>query len=148
MKRVTIALGLVLLVEGSSRGVLAAGLGDFFACPEIVFFGPCSRTPPAPAQPYIKDALDRAEPAQKAVPQPPSAKPQVEESMWAEPVRGPDGQLRVYLPPKTVRDFLERPTAETARAYLAWNQARMRQMDEAVDGLREGGAQPVGVPTE
>ncbi|PYN87722.1 MAG: hypothetical protein DMD89_36545 [Candidatus Rokuibacteriota bacterium] len=148
MKRVTIALGLVLLVEGSSRGVLAAELGDFFACSEIVFFGPCSRTPPAPAQPYIKDAPDKAEPAQKAVPQPPSAKPQVEESMWAEPVRGPDGQLRVYLPPKTVRDFLERPTAETARAYLAWNQTRMRQMDEAVNVMREVAAQQFGILTK
>jgi thiol-disulfide isomerase/thioredoxin len=146
MKRVTIALGLVLLFEGSSRGVLAAELGGFFACPEIVFFEPCSKTPPpARAKPYIKDALDKAEPAQKAVPQPPSAKPQVEESMWAEPVRGPDGQLRVYLPPKPVQDFLEKPTPENARAYLAWNQARIRQMDEAVNVMRDVAARQFGI---
>ena len=149
MKRVTIALGLVLLVEGSSRGVLAAELGGFFACPEIVFFEPCSKTPPpARAQPYIKDAPDKAEPAQKAVPQPPSAKPQVEESMWAEPVRGPDGQLRVYLPPKPVQDFLEKPTPENARAYLAWNQARIRQMDEAVNVMRDVAARQFGIATK
>ena len=149
MKRVTIALGLVLLVEGSSRGVLAAELGGFFACPDIVFFEPCSKTPPpARAQPYIKDAPDKAEPAQKAVPQPPSAKPQVEESMWAEPVRGPDGQLRVYLPPKPVQDFLEKPTPENARAYLAWNQARIRQMDEAVNVMRDVAARQFGIATK
>ncbi|MGQ0721964.1 MAG: thioredoxin fold domain-containing protein [Candidatus Eiseniibacteriota bacterium] len=145
MKRVTIALGLVLLVGGSSRGVLAAGLGDFFACSEIVFFGPCSRTPPAPAQPYIKEAHDGADPAQKTAPPPPSAKPQVEESMWAEPVRGADGQFRVYLPPTPVRDFLEKPTAENARAYLAWNQARMRQIDEAVNVMQDVAAEQFGI---
>ncbi len=147
MKRVTIALGLVLLVGGGSPRVLAAELAGFFSCPEIVFFGPCSRTaPPAPAQPPSTEGAGTAEPAPKAAPTAPSAKPpQAEESLWAEPVRGPDGQLRVYLPPKPVRDFLEKPTPESARAYLAWNQARMRQMDEAVNVMRDVAAQQFGI---
>ena len=68
--------------------------------------------------------------------------------MWAEAVRGPDGQLRVYRPPKPVRDFLEKPTPENARAYLAWNQARVRQMDEAVNVMRDVAAQQFGIPTD
>lgn len=147
MKRVSIALGLILLVGGGSPRVLAAELAGFFSCAEIVFFGPCSKTaPPAPAQPPSTEGAATAEPAPKAAPTAPPAKPpQVEESMWAEPVRGPDGQLRVYLPPKPVRDFLEKPTPQNARAYLAWNQARMRQMDEAVNVMRDVAAQQFGI---
>src|SRR5205809_333644 len=124
MKRVMTALGLVLLSGAGSRG-LAAETGGFFSCPEIVFFGPCATAaPPAPTEPDIKEAPVGAEAAQKTA-TPPSSKPKVEESIWAEPVRGPDGQLRVYLPPQRVRDFLEKPTAENARAYLEWNRLRM-----------------------
>jgi len=149
MKHVAITLGLVLLVGGGSPGVLAAERGGFFSCPEIVFFGPCSKTAPAPAEPYIKDAPDKVESAPKAVSPPPSAKPpEVEESMWAEPVRGPDGRFRVYLPPKPVRDFIEKPTSENARAYLEWNQARMRQMDEAVSVMRDVAAHQLGITTQ
>lgn len=149
MRRVTIALSLVGLVGGGSRA-LAAEPAGFFVCPEIVFFGPCSTTaPPAPARLAGTAGARTAEPAQNAAPQRPSTTPPaVEESLWAEPVRGPDGQLRVYLPPKPVRDVLEKPTPETARAYLAWNQARMRQMDEAVTVMRDVAAQELGIATE
>jgi thiol-disulfide isomerase/thioredoxin len=149
MKCLTAALGLILLVGGGSPGVLAAELGGFFSCAEIVFFGPCSKTAPAAAQPPRSEGVHTAEPAQDAVPRAPSAKPsRAEESVWAEPVRGPDGQLRVYLSPKPVRDFLEKPTPENARAYLEWNQARMRQMDEAVNVMREVAAQRFGITAE
>lgn len=149
MKRVMIGLGLVLLVGGSGSRVLAAGLAGFFACTDIVFFGTCSKTAvPTPAQAPETNGTRKPELAQKPVSPLPSARPpQVEESMWAEPVRGPDGQLRVYLPPKSVRDFLEKPTPENARAYLAWNQARMRQMDEAVTVMRDVAAQQFGIAT-
>jgi thiol-disulfide isomerase/thioredoxin len=53
----------------------------------------------------------------------------------------------VYLPPRPVRDFLEKPTPENARAYLAWNLARMRQMDEAVSVMRDVAAQQFGIAT-
>ncbi len=150
MKRLTAALGLILLVGGSSPGVLAAELGGFFSCADIVFFGPCLKTAPsAPAKPPGREGAGNTEPAPTAGPEAPSAKrPRVEESVWAEPVRGPDGQLRVYLPPKPVRDFLEKPTPENARAYLEWNQARMRQMDEAVSVMRDVAAQGFGITAE
>ncbi|MGH7307098.1 MAG: hypothetical protein ACREK6_00215 [Candidatus Rokuibacteriota bacterium] len=146
MKRVTITLGLVLLVGGSGRGVLAAELGGFFSCHEIVFFEPCPKT--APTQAPSTEGAHKAEPAREASQAPSAEVPQVEESIWAEPVRGPDGQLRVYLPPKPVRDFLEKPTPENARAYLAWNLARMRRMDEAVNVMRDVAAQQFGIATQ
>jgi thiol-disulfide isomerase/thioredoxin len=42
----------------------------------------------------------------------------------------------MYVPPKAVREFLEAPTAERARAYLAWNQARLRAIAQATEVLR------------
>jgi thiol-disulfide isomerase/thioredoxin len=42
----------------------------------------------------------------------------------------------MYVPPKPVREFLEAPTAERARAYLAWNQARLRAIAQATEVLR------------
>jgi hypothetical protein len=149
MKGVSIALGLLVLVGAGSPGVLAADLGAFFSCPEIVFFGPCSKAAPAPAHSSGTEGPGKAEPAQKVgSPAPPTKPPQVEESTWAEPVRGPDGQVRVYLPPKPVRDFLEKPTSENARAYLTWNQARMRQMDDAVNVMRDVAAQQFGITAQ
>jgi hypothetical protein len=131
MKRVLIALGLVaVVVEDGGRGLMASEVGGFFPCGEIIFFGPCSNATPIIA---VHPNAER--------PRSPAAAREIEETMWAEPVGGPDGHLRVYVPPKSVRDFLENPTAGNARAYLAWNQARMRHLDEAVKVLREVAAQ-------
>jgi thioredoxin-related protein len=44
---------------------------------------------------------------------------------WAEPIVSPSGQVSVYVPPKEVRDFLEKPNQENAKAYLAWNLKRI-----------------------
>ena len=44
---------------------------------------------------------------------------------WAEPIVSPSGQVSVYVPPKEVRDFLEKPDPENAKAYLAWNLKRI-----------------------
>jgi thiol-disulfide isomerase/thioredoxin len=150
MKRLTITIALMLLV-GDVWPALATELGPFFACVELVFFGSCpnavrgSGQPPM-AQPYIKEAPDGVGTAQTTVSPPSSATPpHLEESLWAEPVRGPDGQIRVYLPPRAVRDFLDKPTPENAREYLAWNQARMRQLDEAVNVMREVAAEQAAI---
>jgi thiol-disulfide isomerase/thioredoxin len=150
MKRLTITIALLLLAE-DVWPALATELGPFFACAELVFFGSCpnavrgSGQPPM-AQPHIKEAPDGVGTAQTTVSPPSSARPpHLEESMWAEPVRGSDGQLRVYLPPRAVRDFLDKPTPENAREYLAWNQARMRQLDEAVNVMREVAAEQAAV---
>jgi thiol-disulfide isomerase/thioredoxin len=141
MKRLMIAIGFLLLVE-DCRAAVAAELGNFFACAELVFFGSCATPAPSTAAPaYIKEAPDTPKPSQGSASPFPAKPPQLEESMWAEPVRGADGQLRVYLPPKSVRDFLEKPTRENAREYLAWNQARLRQIDEAVNVMRDVAAE-------
>ena len=47
---------------------------------------------------------------------------------WAEPIVSPTGKVSVYLPPKEVRDFLENPTPENARAYLEWNAKRIKKL--------------------
>ncbi len=146
MKYATITLGLALLAGGGGNGVLAAELGSFFSCHEIVFFEPCPTT--APAQPPSTEGPRNAEPAREMSQAPSGEAPRIEESIWAEPVRGPDGQLRVYLPPRPVRDFLEKPTPENARAYLAWNLTRMRRMGEAVSVMRDVAAQEFGIATK
>lgn len=46
---------------------------------------------------------------------------------WAEPIISPSGQVTIYVPPKEVRDFLEKPDPGNAKAYLAWNLRRIRK---------------------
>ena len=46
---------------------------------------------------------------------------------WAEPVVSPSGKVSIYLPPQEVRDFLEKPDPENAKAYLAWNLKRIKK---------------------
>ena len=58
------------------------------------------------------------------------------ESIWAEPGRASDGGASVYVPPTPVREFLEAPTAERARAYLAWNQQRLDAIARATEVLK------------
>jgi hypothetical protein len=63
------------------------------------------------------------------------------ESLWAEPMRLPDGRMTVYVPPKPVLDFLDHPTRESARQYLAWQTERMKKLKVAVELLAEVRAQ-------
>jgi thiol-disulfide isomerase/thioredoxin len=58
------------------------------------------------------------------------------ESLWAEPRTAIEAGGQVYVPPRPVREFLEAPTAERARAYLAWNQERLRAIARAAEALR------------
>jgi hypothetical protein len=57
------------------------------------------------------------------------------ESVWAEPIRTPDGRVSVYVPPKRVLEFLETPSEENARAYLAWQRERMEKIVRATEVL-------------
>lgn len=59
------------------------------------------------------------------------------ESIWAEPIRLPDGRTTIYVPPPAVLGFLEAPTRETARAYLAWQEERARKLKAAMELLRD-----------
>lgn len=57
------------------------------------------------------------------------------ESEWAEPVVNPSGEVTIYVPPKEVRDFLDKPDPENARAYLEWNLNRIRKFVTAKEML-------------
>jgi glutaredoxin len=59
------------------------------------------------------------------------------ESIWAEPIKSPDGRTQVYLPPKAVLQFLEAPSRETAKEYVAWQEERMKRLKAAMVILRE-----------
>jgi hypothetical protein len=59
------------------------------------------------------------------------------ESIWAEPVREPDGRFSIYVPPKLVLDFLENPTPENLKGYLDWKRARTLKLRKALELLRE-----------
>ena len=49
------------------------------------------------------------------------------ENEWAEPVIAPSGRVSIYVPPKEVREFLDKPGPENAKAYLEWNLKRIRK---------------------
>ena len=100
----------------------AAQLAEFFRCPVIAYFGSCPDRATAQGPPVAA----RAPGASGA-----ATKPSVEEQLWAEPVTGADGQARVYVPPRAVREFLDNPTAENARAYLQWNRERISRVERA-----------------
>lgn len=59
------------------------------------------------------------------------------ESIWAEPIRLPDGRYATYVPPRAVLEFLENPSRENARKYLDWQAARMERIRKAAALLSE-----------
>jgi len=63
--------------------------------------------------------------------------PEVIPDEWSEPVISPTGQVTIYVPPKEVRDFLNNPDPENARAYLAWNLKRIKKFLLAQELLRK-----------
>lgn len=56
---------------------------------------------------------------------------------WAEPIISPSGRVSTYVPPKEVRDFLEKPDPQNAKAYLAWNLKRIKKFILAQELLRK-----------
>jgi hypothetical protein len=61
----------------------------------------------------------------------------VSESIWAEPIRLPDGRYTTYVPPRPVLEFMENPTRENARKYLEWQTERLEKMRKAALMLGE-----------
>jgi len=47
---------------------------------------------------------------------------------WAEPIISSTGKVSIYVPPQEVRDFLEKPNPENAKAYLEWNARRIKKL--------------------
>ena len=67
------------------------------------------------------------------------------ETVWAQPIRTPDGNWMLYVPPKPILDFLENPTEESAKAYLAWKKEQAEKLGRAMlllGRLKEGAAAP------
>jgi len=60
-----------------------------------------------------------------------------QESIWAEPIKLPDGRTQVYLPPKAVLQFLDSPSKDTAREYVAWQEERMKRLKAAMEILKQ-----------
>lgn len=56
---------------------------------------------------------------------------------WAEPIVGPDGRAQVYVPPPEVREFLDSPTRENGKKYLAWQRERLERLRKAAQVLAE-----------
>ena len=56
---------------------------------------------------------------------------------WAEPIISPSGKVTIYVPPKEVRDFLDKPDPENAKAYLQWNLKRIKKFVLAQELLRK-----------
>jgi len=56
---------------------------------------------------------------------------------WAEPIITPSGKVTIYVPPKEVRDFLDKPDPENAKAYLQWNLKRIKKFILAQELLRK-----------
>lgn len=65
-----------------------------------------------------------------------SGEANVSSSVWAEPVRTPDGRSAAYVPAPEVLEFLEDPTVEGAKRYLAWQGARMSKLRRAMEILQ------------
>ncbi len=78
----------------------------------------------------------RAEDAPESIP----GRIPVRENVWAQPVRTPDGSWMIYVPPRAVLDFLESPSEESARAYLAWKERQAQKLRKAMlllSGIKE-----------
>jgi thiol-disulfide isomerase/thioredoxin len=134
-----------LLVLGLPSASLAQSVEEptlrFFSCEELAFFGACpfpvtlapSGPPPdGRSAPVTSAAPPFAAPAEGSIPFAPSGPPTAVDSLWTEPL----GSDQAYLPPRVVREFLEDPTPERARAYLRWNERRLGAVRRALATLR------------
>jgi hypothetical protein len=104
-----VSLLLLLALAGGSAAQERLG---FFACGEVRFFG--DACPPPPALPEA--------------PPPAEETPTLEEPAPPEPLFTPE-TVAPTTPPVVVR-LLQEPTEEHARAFLAWQQARLQRILE------------------
>ena len=72
------------------------------------------------------------------------SKGDIRETIWAEPVRMPDGRYSVYVPPLPVLEFLEDPTRENLLGYLRWKRERAEKLGRALKLLQEYRRQVAG----
>ena len=131
-QRLALIRALVLIVTALALGPsLGAGTPGYFPCPVILFFAPCLMVERV-GEPVTAGSEQMARP----ILAPGEVDSARTESLWVEPSSGPPAAGPMYVPPTPVREFLEAPTAERARTYLAWNQARLRAIARAAEVLR------------
>jgi hypothetical protein len=131
-----LVLGVILfgwfVVPLASVGAATPG---YFACQVIRFFEPCpdveERGANVSSERIARELVWLTERGRG--PDPPTTPV---ESIWAEPGRASDGGASVYVPPGPVREFLDAPTEERARAYLAWNQQRLDAIARATEVMK------------
>ena len=73
------------------------------------------------------DFFNSIEPQRKVIGPSSKENPDAVESEWAEPIVEPSGKVTIYVPPKEVRDFLDKPDPGNAKAYLNWNMGRIKK---------------------
>jgi hypothetical protein len=106
------SLGSLLLLLALAGGSVAQARLGFFACGEVRFFGTACPPPPAPPE----------TPPPTAEAAPPEETPPPERLFTPETVAP-------TTPPLVLR-LLQEPTEEHARAFLAWQQARLQRILE------------------
>ena len=106
------SLGSLVLLLALAGGSGAQARLDFFACGEVRFFGPAC--PPPPALPETPPPTEEAPPPEEPLP--------------PEPLFPPE-TVAPTTPPVVLR-LLQEPTEEHARAFLAWQRARLHRMRE------------------
>lgn len=107
-------------------------LGRYFSAPVDFWKAGTSLKPP----PQFLPATPETAPTRVAI----------RESVWAQPIRTLDGNWMIYVPPKQVLDFLETPSKESARAYLAWKAEQTEKLRQAIlllAKVKEAAALPV-----
>lgn len=68
-------------------------------------------------------------------------RPSPDITVWAEPIRMPDGRFAVYVPAPQVLRFLDDPTPESARGYLEWQKERITKLRRAMEVLEATAAE-------
>ena len=74
------------------------------------------------------DFFNSLDPQEKASQIAPQEKPEIIVDEWAEPIISPSGSVSIYVPPKEVKDFLDKPDPGNAKAYLEWNLKRIKKL--------------------
>lgn len=59
------------------------------------------------------------------------------DDLWAVHMTDGEGRLFLQRPPAVVTEFLNDPDRETGLRYLAWNEARVKQLEQAAAFLQE-----------
>jgi glutaredoxin len=75
---------------------------------------------------------DKPASASDGEPRPVPGRIEIRENVWAQPIKTPDGSWAIYVPPPAILNFLEHPTEESAKAYLAWKKEQAEKMNLAI----------------